>query len=80
MIKVQNGTDTMHNYAVFNKAKPLQQHCETTVNCYSKAAMQWLCTKALESRITKIITWWIVQVLWKEENTHHQSGLAFVSL
>jgi len=71
----------MHNYAVFNKAKPLQQHCETTVNCYSKAAMQWLCTKALESHITKTSSQWTVQVLWKEgTSTHRWNGWAFISL
>jgi len=33
MIEAKERTDTKHNYAAFNKAKPLQQYCETTVNC-----------------------------------------------
>jgi len=32
---------------LFNKTKPLQQHCEIQL-LPGKAAMQWLCTKALE--------------------------------
>jgi len=40
----------MHNNFVFNKAKPLKQNCETQL-LSGKAALQWLCTKALECSV-----------------------------